>query len=473
MVNRNHMIITLLVVVVALLIGYFGLLWTPHHFDLKNVRNLSKLDNLKNFQLIEEFKKVYVTPHEELFQTLQEVLIQDIAPTLLKYLSEDQKQNIYPPKWKFDTSPVLCETNYMQLRNQRLTRLEPPHSLLDFVDDKLQTKKCLENEAEGIVFTEIICEILVEMETPADFKGVWDNKIFPNLNACVNTYFENNPNTKRLFMKPNHLSYSQSGITITQSHFLEEPREKFLERFVSRGYFLDKQSYETKKTGASWMRATPGIIVQPVVPTKSEELRFYTIFGRAEMLQFGGTCLPEKNFRVRGATPPVIAQFHRTSENIWEPSILPDSFEEWRKKDFNKMQENCLKYLNTIKNFTNIVKKVDLLGSILHMDLVRIDAFPVEKEEQVWFNELEIDAAIQIINYKDYILKELEHGYEKNKKNEFIKAEDAKKKFNEHCFDSRETFKPEKTIEKIEMTAKKIEDENNPETNIDNKIIDL
>ena len=73
------------------------------------------------------------------------------------------------------------------------------------------------------------------------------------------------------------------------------------------------------------------------------------------------------------------------------------------------------------------------------MDMARIDAFPVDKPELVWFNEIEIDAAKKIVDY-DYFLKKLKTGYENLEKNIFLDDDAAKNEFNPNCFSDRKVF---------------------------------
>ena len=87
------------------------------------------------------------------------------------------------------------------------------------------------------------------------------------------------------------------------------------------------------------------------------------------------------------------------------------------------------------------------------MDLVRIDAFDVKGDEQVWFNELEIDAAIHIVGYEDYILQKIKNGYKKVEKNRFLEP-NADNKFNKNCFkETREIFKSCDGITQINKTC--------------------
>jgi hypothetical protein len=178
---------------------------------------------------------------------------------------------------------------------------------------------------------------------------------------------------------------------------------------------------------------------------------------KQELLQFSGECQKKKVWFSNGLhteeNPPRIlpAQFYRTEDDNWVPTEIPlffkgenDPGKTYDINEYNKMQKSCHEYLTKIKNFNEIVKKVDYLGSILHMDLVRIDAFTVKLLERVWFNEIEIDAAMPIVNYEDSVLNKLEAGYKAmNGENKFITDDNAKNKLNPGCFDPRDKFKKE------------------------------
>ena len=335
--GRNINLITLWIIV-ALIIGNFGVLFHDHFF--LNNRNVSEV-SLANFKLIKEFEGVYgeVTPLsddaqkqkiknlKELFALGQEVTVPDgkawISRKLKKNLS-DNKFTTTP-----DINPVLCETNYMTMRNEKLVRVGPEHSLLDFIDDKSQTKKCLENDKEKIVFTPTICEIFVDIKTSDDFDNLWEKKIFPRLTTCFTSYFEEYPR-KMLWMKPNHLSYAKGGFCIFKNEIEEVTWPWWLKEKVREDYCLDEKCYvEQRKNAASWMHAIPGILVQPRVSQGDYELRFYTIFGRAELLQFGGKCQGGQIYRLNmGRDESLFAQFYRDESDEWKPSKIPKTYEE-------------------------------------------------------------------------------------------------------------------------------------------------
>ena len=451
--NVQKKVIVFLILFCVLLSQNFDLTWSHPELTLEDGRNSS--DKLEKFQLLGEFKEV-IPYKESLFQKEQELLINNLLPSLYKGLSEAQK-NERPAYITLDPFPKLCETNYMRIRNEHL-KLGDPHSVLNFVDDKLLTKQCLQKKDKGIIFTETVCEILIKMETSGDFENVWNTIIFPELKLCVESYFDVHKDVTSLFMKANHLSYGATMMVITEEHFNVAFEKVKLKNEVENKYFLDEESYKAKKAkpGSYWMDATPGIVVEPVVPLAPEELRFFTIFGRAEVVHFGNECAVSdsgKNVLLRGGIPLAQALFHRTTgTDSWVKNEIPAHWgDEKNRKQYEELQANCENYLKKIPNFKNIVKKVDLLGSMLHMDLVRIDVFLVENEneDQVWFNEIEIDAAIHVVGYETYILEKLEAGYKATEKNEFIPNEDAKDEFNPNCFDERTILYDYTKIKKI------------------------
>ena len=381
-------------------------------------------------QLYVRFESRELTSTHNDFQLIEG--FESIIPNLANSLKKDSEINDFM---------FLSEQSYMKIRNKHLRLAQKNNKALDVWTDKLQTKTCFDGVEEGIQFTPTVCAILVEFENSFQFDDVWQKQIKPNLIACISSYAQNFTESFELIFKPNHLTSSIGLETVTVPENKDWLMFIFgdLEELFRENYYLDKQLHEYITQKKNYDFARPGIIAEPFIEPPFMgifkdigEIRCYIIFGRVEVLQFMGTDC----YMMYGPEEALLAQYHRTHENIWEANKIPENLRyKYNTTKFESMQDKCLKPL--MKNFdlTKMVPKIEIIGKKLHMDLVRVDIFPLT-EDTFYVNEIEIDSDLVIVGYEEYILKKYIEGYERNNHmmTSFITLEDAKKEFDENCF---------------------------------------
>ena len=253
-------------------------------------------------------------------------------------------------------------------------------------------------------------------------------------------------------IKPNHLSTSTGTWTTKKEDLLQMTVKKQIKQLTELGlYKLDKTEQATyikdrigKVDGGGSRR---GILIQPMIDFDAAEgnlvyigeIRLSLVFGSVEVIQYGRS---EKECGIMDEDYRVTAQSYRKEDNSFAPIVAePETHGRMFADKFNSMQEDCWKKFEKGVNWKLMIKKIDCMGKKLHMDYIRIDVFP-RTYEKFYINEIEVNNGLQIINYKNHIIKKLEDGWDNvNKMSKetpnqpFISVEEAKKDFNDHCFE--------------------------------------
>jgi len=318
----------------------------------------------------------------------------------------------------------LSNSNFMKVRNTFLIDEQARGTLFDFWDDKLLTKTCLDG-FEGVTFTPTLCHIIIdEDEDTEDFDKLFDNVIGKQLESCFAHYSTtDHPN---VIIKPNHLT---EGIGIRKIELPQDITD--WEKMVECTYFdlisyycLTKAQYVAFLERNKNLKVRKGLLVEPFVAAPFDgqfkeigEIRFYTIFGRVEILSFQG-----KNCHTRDMGP---AQYHRVDETNWKPNEYEKFSKLLAYKLFVKMQQSCLATLLNLIDVNTYVKQIDRLAFNLHMDFLRIDVFPLTNQA-FYVNEIEIDSSFSIVGIEEYFLPKMRKGYARE--NQFISVENFKAK---------------------------------------------
>ena len=344
------------------------------------------------------------------------------------------------PNYEVNEADILCFTTYFTKRKKLLSQQLNHSKILSFWSDKLRTQQCCETEM--MPFTPNVCAIMV-LEDTFDLK-----KYSPEFQECdeqikLTTY-------SKFLIKPNHMTSSSGTMEFSRETLVHGTMKGLIGNIITFLYKLDKEEHEkyikASALESDLMFSRRGIVVQPYIepPFTGEfkeigEIRFLVVFGRAEVIQFSGSA-KQCEIQLNTGFPhrPLLAQYYRDTDDTWKPIEITNEFQALQdlKSKFDEMQRRCWNQFNELLDWKSMVTKIDHMGRKLHMDIIRIDLFPLARNEFL-VNEMEISSGFAVIGFNHHIYDKLEKGWKKvNENDAFISIKEAKRDFNKDCFEN-------------------------------------